>query len=57
VVGRCAIAIGTANSVGVVNAKSITISTPGPNGCNAGGFGGRSAGSGSGTGNASGPNA
>jgi hypothetical protein len=59
-VGKCAIAIGTANSVGAISARSITISTPGPNGCNAGGFGGRSAGSGgsgSGTGSASGSNA
>jgi hypothetical protein len=59
VVGKCAIAIGTANSVGAINAKSITISTPGPGGCRAG-FGGRSAGnggSGSGTGSASGSNA
>jgi hypothetical protein len=60
VVGKCAIAIGTANSAGAINAKSIPISTPGPNGCNAGGFGGRSGGSGgigSGTGSASGSNA
>jgi hypothetical protein len=55
VVGRCAIAIGTANSVGAINAKSITISTPGPNGCNVGGFGGRS--NGTGTGGAGGTNA
>jgi hypothetical protein len=66
VVGKCAIAIGTANSAGAINARSITISTPGPNGCNAGGFGGfvgrsggsgGSGGSGSGTGSASGSNA
>ena len=40
VVGRCARAIGPANSVGTITAKSITISTPGPGGCRTG-FGGR----------------
>ena len=55
VVGKCAIAIGTANSVGAINAKSITISTPGPSGCNVGGFGGRS--NGTGTGGTGGTNA
>ena len=40
VVGECARAIGPANSVGAIAAKSITISTPGPNGCRAG-LGGR----------------
>ena len=59
VVGRCASVIGTANSVGAISARSITISTPGPNGCR-GGFGGRFNGNGangSGTGSASGTNA
>ena len=43
VVGKCATAIGPANSTGAITAKSITISTPGPTGCSAGfgGFGGR----------------
>lgn len=40
VVGQCASAIGAADSVGTINAKSITISTPGPTGCQAR-FGGR----------------
>lgn len=40
VVGQCATAIGPANDVGAITAKSITISTPGPTGCRAG-FGGR----------------
>lgn len=40
VVGRCARAIGTADTTGTITAKSITISTPGANGCNIG-FGGR----------------
>ena len=57
IVGKCARAIGTANSVGAINAKSITISTPGPNGCRAG-FGGRFSGNGgNGTGSANGTNA
>jgi hypothetical protein len=55
VVGQCARAIGPANSTGSITAKSITISKPGPNGCNTG-FGGRGAGANS-TGNAAGPNA
>jgi hypothetical protein len=40
VVGQCARAIGSANSVGTITERSITISKPGPNGCNTG-FGGR----------------
>ena len=61
VVGQCARAIGPANSVGAITAKSITISTPGANGCRTG-FGGRLSGNGngtngSGTGNAAGSNA
>jgi len=40
VVGQCATAIGPANNVGAITAKSITISTPGPTGCRTG-FGGR----------------
>ena len=64
VVGRCARAIGPADSVGAITAKSITISRPGANGCRTG-FGGRSNGGGSngggsngtGTGNAAGSNA
>ena len=55
VVGQCARAIGPANSTGTITAKSITISKPGPNGCNTG-FGGRGTGANS-TGNAAGPNA
>jgi hypothetical protein len=52
VVGQCARAIGPANDVGTINAKSITISAPGPRGCNAG-FGGRFNGAGAnGAGNA-----
>jgi Domain of unknown function (DUF5666) len=39
-VGQCARAIGPANSTGTITARSITISKPGPNGCNTG-FGGR----------------
>jgi hypothetical protein len=48
VVGQCAAAIGPANSVGAISAKSITISIPGPTGCRAafGGFGGRGGGAG-----------
>jgi len=57
VVGQCARAIGPANSTGTITAKSITISKPGPNGCNAGfGFRGNRTGA-SPTGNAAGPNA
>ena len=58
VVGQCARAIGPANSTGTITAKSITISKPGPGGCNTGfgGFGGRGTGASS-TGNAAGPNA
>ena len=52
VVGQCARAIGPANDVGTFNARSITISAPGPSGCNAG-FGGRFNGTGApGTGSA-----
>jgi hypothetical protein len=40
-VGKCAFALGKADSSGTVAATSITISTPGANGCTrAGGFGG-----------------
>jgi len=59
VVGQCARAIGPANSVGAITAKSITISKPGANGCRTG-FGGRFNGNGTngtGTGNAAGSNA
>jgi hypothetical protein len=45
VVGQCATAIGPANSVGAITAKSITISAPGPTGCRIG-FGGRGNGNG-----------
>lgn len=48
VLGQCARAIGPANSVGAITAKSITISKPGANGCRAG-FGGRFNGNGNGT--------
>jgi hypothetical protein len=40
VVGQCARAIGPANDVGTITARSITISSPGPNGCRQG-VGGR----------------
>jgi hypothetical protein len=61
VVGQCARAVGPANSIGAITAKSITISKPGANGCRTG-FGGRSNGNstngtGTGTGNAAGSNA
>jgi hypothetical protein len=39
-VGQCITAVGTANSIGAVAARSIRISQPGPNGC-VSGFGGR----------------
>ena len=39
-VGQCVTALGTANSIGAVAARSIRISQPGPNGC-VSGFGGR----------------
>lgn len=39
-VGQCITAVGTANSIGAVAARSIRISQPGPNGCVTG-FGGR----------------
>ena len=52
-VGKCVRALGPASSTGAVAARSVAISSPGPNGCagfGAGGFGaGRSASSGSGT--------
>ena len=32
-VGKCATAVGTADTTGAVTARSITISTPGANGC------------------------
>jgi hypothetical protein len=41
VLGQCASAIGPADSVGAITAKSITITTPGPNGCRTGFGGGR----------------
>ncbi len=57
VVGQCASAIGTANSTGTITAKSITVSSPGPNGCQSG-FGGRFNGNGgTGTGSTGGTNA
>jgi hypothetical protein len=40
VVGQCARAIGPADVTGTITAKSISISSPGPNGCRIG-FGGR----------------
>jgi hypothetical protein len=57
VLGKCATAIGPANSAGAITAKSITISTPGPTGCSAGfgGFGGRGGGSGGAGGTGSSP--
>jgi hypothetical protein len=55
VVGQCARAIGPANSTGTITARSITISKPGPNGCNTG-FGGRGGFNG-GTGASAGSNA
>ncbi len=39
-VGQCITAIGTANSIGAVAARSIRVSQPGPDGC-VSGFGGR----------------
>ena len=39
-VGQCITAIGTANSIGAVAARSIRVSQPGPSGC-VSGFGGR----------------
>jgi hypothetical protein len=39
-VGLCITAVGTANSIGAVAARSIRISQPGPSGCVTG-FGGR----------------
>ena len=57
VVGQCASAIGTANSTGSITARSITVSSPGPNGCRSG-FGGRFNGAGgTGTGSTGGTNA
>jgi hypothetical protein len=59
VVGQCASAIGTANSTGTISARSITVSSPGPNGCQSG-FGGRFNGNGNGgtgTGSTGGTNA
>jgi hypothetical protein len=47
VVGQCASALGTANTQGAIAATSITISTPGANGCRTG-FGRFGGGSGSG---------
>jgi hypothetical protein len=59
VVGQCASAFGSANSTATINAKSITVSSPGPNGCRSG-FGGRFNGNGpggTGTGSTGGTNA
>jgi hypothetical protein len=39
-VGQCITAVGTANSIGAVAARSIRVSSPGPTGC-VSGFGGR----------------
>jgi hypothetical protein len=39
-VGQCITAVGSANSIGAVAARSIRVSQPGPNGC-VSGFGGR----------------
>lgn len=54
-VGKCAQAVGTADTTGAVTARSITVSTPGANGCSgrfgAGRFGG-GGGPGGGTGSA-----
>lgn len=52
-VGDCIAALGPADDTGAVTAKSIGISKPGPNGCNAG-FGGRRGGNGSGNGGGNG---
>lgn len=52
VVGQCARAIGPANSVGTITAESITISTPGPNGCRIGSGGRGNFGGANGTGSA-----
>ncbi|AHI01692.1 DUF5666 domain-containing protein [Kutzneria albida] len=47
VVGVCVAAFGTADDTGAITAKSITVSKPGPNGCNTGfGQGGRRGGNG-----------
>jgi hypothetical protein len=56
VVGQCARAIGPADSTGTITAKSITISKPGPTGCNAG-FGGRGTGAGANSTGSTGSNA
>ncbi|HEX3981529.1 MAG TPA: DUF5666 domain-containing protein [Acidimicrobiales bacterium] len=50
-VGKCATAVGTADTTGAVTARSITISTPGANGCSTGfgGFRGGAAGAGGAT--------
>ncbi len=55
-VGKCANAIGTADSTGAVTARSIVISTPGANGCTTGfeGFRGGGGGFGAGAGSAGG---
>lgn len=44
-VGMCVVALGQTDDTGAVTANSITISKPGPNGCNLG-FGGRGRGAG-----------
>ncbi len=46
-VGKCAQAFGTADTTGAITARSISISSPGPNGCT-GGFGGGTGGFGGG---------
>jgi hypothetical protein len=49
-VGKCASAVGTADTTGAVTARSITISTPGASGCTTGfgRFGGGAGGAGGG---------
>jgi hypothetical protein len=49
-VGKCATAVGTADSTGAVTARSITLSTAGANGCTTGfgRFGGGAGGAGGG---------
>jgi hypothetical protein len=46
-VGKCARAGGSADTTGAITAQSITVSTPGPNGCT-GGFRGGTGGIGAG---------
>ena len=51
-VGKCARANGSADTTGAITAQSITISTPGPNGCTSGFGGFRGGGGGTGAGGA-----